>query len=256
MINEMQNDSLNEITWEDGAQIVQLFALRLSFTSSLETIQSLLPFVSEDKKERILKFRLQEDAHRTLFGDLLIRKTLIDQIHLTNNQIQFTENEFGKPHLKGHENIHFNIAHSGEWVFCALAKKPVGVDVEVIKPRNMDVAKRFFSEEELEHLFSKSESDQLSLFYKIWTLKESYIKMIGKGLHCPLNTFTIDINGGPPYIKLNGERNNSVYFKTFPIDPKYQMALCAKSFNCAVTFLSIQESELITHFLSGQTDVL
>ena len=33
--------------------------------------------------------------------------------------------------------------------------------------------------------------EKINYFYDLWTLKESYIKTIGKGLYTPLNSFSI-----------------------------------------------------------------
>lgn len=52
----------------------------------------------------------------------------------------------------------------------------------------------FFSDEEVEDLNTRSLVGKIDYFYDLWTLKESYIKAIGKGLSIPLNSFTIKKN--------------------------------------------------------------
>ncbi|MCX2829795.1 4'-phosphopantetheinyl transferase superfamily protein [Bacillus pseudomycoides] len=48
----------------------------------------------------------------------------------------------------------------------------------------------FFSDEEVEDLNTRSSVGKIDYFYDLWTLKENYIKAIGKGLSIPLNFFT------------------------------------------------------------------
>ena len=48
---------------------------------------------------------------------------------------QVAKDERGKPYLAGYPDIHISLSHSGRLAACAVAKKPVGVDVELRKMR-------------------------------------------------------------------------------------------------------------------------
>jgi 4'-phosphopantetheinyl transferase len=66
----------------------------------------------------------------------------------------------------------------------------------------------------------------LSRFYEIWTLKESYIKCLGKGLSIPLKSFSISINDG--IITVITEYENKEYmFKRFEVEQDYKIAACS-----------------------------
>lgn len=125
--------------------------------------------------------------------------------------------EYGKPYLKD-TNIHFNISHSGSMAMCALHDGPVGADIEMIKPYSDAVPKRIMSDEELK--FYRSSPDREALFFKIWTLKEAYLKFTGTGL-CALGSITVyPSNGG---INTNAKGCD---FKLIDIHG-YQAAVCA-----------------------------
>ena len=47
--------------------------------------------------------------------------------------------------------------------------------------------KRAFSEKEREMIENAAESERDLLFFTLWTLKEAYIKAIGKGLSYPMD---------------------------------------------------------------------
>lgn len=85
-----------------------------------------------------------------------------------------------------------NISHSGDMVVCAVDDRPVGIDIEQIRPIDLTVAKRICSVEELLYLFGHRPTEQdftyttdteiLARFFEIWTAKEAYGKCLGSGI--------------------------------------------------------------------------
>lgn len=88
-----------------------------------------------------------------------------------NCDVLYLEN--GKPYT---EKQHVSISHSGENVLVGISAKEIGVDIEVIKPFDKRLIKRYFSKDEED--FIKNDSD----FFKIWTVKEAFLKLTGEGL--------------------------------------------------------------------------
>lgn len=171
-----------------------LNAIKLDFSFDVSLYQELLKFVTEDRKTQLHKFVRYEDKIRGLFAELLLRKLLEINYSLRWSELSFTKNKYGKPSLNEYQNVHFNIAHSGDWVVCGVDNLPLGVDVEYMKTAHPDIAERFFTKEECEQIFSLPEKDQTTQFYRFWTLKESYIKCVGMGLSLPLDSFLFSIN--------------------------------------------------------------
>ena len=148
----------------------------------------LLSLVSPEKQERIRRFHFFCDKRNCLLGDILSRIEICRFTGLRNNQLQFTTNEYGKPLLINNPQIHFNISHTGHYIVCAVSDKPVGIDIELIKTIDMVIAERFFMPDETAFIM---DGEQEKRFYEIWTRKESHIKWEGKGLHKPLNSFSV-----------------------------------------------------------------
>lgn len=91
--------------------------------------------------------------------------------------------KYGKPMLKDYPGIHFNLSHSGQYVMCAVGGVPVGVDIQENIGNKSSVAKRFFPRNEYERILScPDEASANTLFYRYWTLKESYVKTLGTGI--------------------------------------------------------------------------
>lgn len=94
---------------------------------------------------------------------------------------------YGKPYLADHPEIHFNISHSGGYGVCALSTMPCGVDIQEIRPvRTRRMIERTMSRKEQEQIFQAEDSTRE--FIKLWTYKESCIKLSGEGLHQDLKT--------------------------------------------------------------------
>ncbi|MDI3310009.1 MAG: 4'-phosphopantetheinyl transferase superfamily protein, partial [Thermoanaerobacterium sp.] len=153
---------------------------------------------------------------------VMFRIILIKKFGLNNEGIVFYNNEYGKPFLKD-KSIFFSISHSCQWVSVAVDRKSLGIDVEKIRNVNLNVAKRFFSRDEFEDMIKSP--DKIDYFFTLWTLKESYVKALGMGLHIPLSSFTIKIGDE---IKLLSEKNSKYYFRQFYVDDGYKMAVCAE----------------------------
>lgn len=91
--------------------------------------------------------------------------------------------EKGKPYLKEYP-LFFNLSHSGEYVVCAVSDREIGVDIQMCSDVNEGrIAERFFSKEEckaLEHCGTAEERRRL--FFRLWTRKEAYGKLLGDGV--------------------------------------------------------------------------
>lgn len=158
---------------------------------NIEYFFELISYISNKKRQRINRYRLRKDAQNSLLGDILLHYAL-RQYFIHNEDVSFGTNEYGKPFLKSHPNIQYNISHTDNYVACAITKDiPVGVDVETVKPIELDLAERFFTKNEYKYIANCPLEQQMQCFYRIWTRKESYVKMIGKGLTIPLNSFNV-----------------------------------------------------------------
>ncbi|MDR1992963.1 MAG: 4'-phosphopantetheinyl transferase superfamily protein [Nitrososphaerota archaeon] len=158
---------------------------------TLEEYDFLLTQIAPEKQERIKQHQLFLDAQNSLIGDILARIEICRATGLSNKQLEFATNSYGKPHLINNPQIHHNISHAGHYIACAIADNPVGIDIELIKPINIEIAKRFFSTNETSYILSVLGNIRMHRFFEIWTKKESQIKLEGKGLSKPLASFSV-----------------------------------------------------------------
>lgn len=86
----------------------------------------------------------------------------------------------------------FTVSHSGSQIIIAVANCPVGVDVEQEREDDwLTIADQFFHADEITWLTNSEEATRQEQFFRLWTLKEAYLKGLGRGLDRMLNSFCI-----------------------------------------------------------------
>ena len=202
----------------------------------------LLHKIPASSVEKVLKFKKAINLQHSLLGILMITKLVKEKFSLEPNEITFNISEKGKPYIPG-LNFHFNISHSGQWVVVSISSTETGIDVEQIKKPNLKLATRYFSEEEKQWLFSKTLKGQEKYFYTLWTLKESYLKLLGKGLTKSLSSFTIIDTDLEFKLKDNDTGINQVFFKQYFLDIGHELSVCSFSsvFADEINHISISE---------------
>ncbi len=190
-----------------------------------DVCQSLLHYVGQQRQERIRKFRRPDDAIRCLFGELLIRVYAAEEWGIAHRDCILHTDKYQKPYLVNHTRRHFNVSHSGSWVVAAFDNTKVGIDIEQIVPIDLAMTNMFFAPEEVEQLENQPSIHRLSYFYRLWTLKESYIKADGKGLSIPLDSFRFNLTEDT--IHFYSKMDSNIWsFSHFPLDPNYKLAVC------------------------------
>lgn len=98
--------------------------------------------------------------------------------------------QYGKPYFPKYPQIHFNISHCVGMASCVLAEREVGIDVEGRRRISQSLVNKVLTEDERKELLKEGDNnfkeDFEMRFLRYWTLKESFIKAIGKGLSYPL----------------------------------------------------------------------
>lgn len=92
---------------------------------------------------------------------------------------EVSENKFGKPYFEN-VPVKFSISHTGNLWGCIMSYSDVGLDLQEIK-KNVKAEKlagRFFSEDEYEYV----RNNDIYGFFRVWTVKEAYVKYTGRGL--------------------------------------------------------------------------
>jgi len=209
--------------------MVEVYALNLNEIIDDNDLFFMETLISDKRLIKLNKYRFLWDKKRSLFGEILVRFLAINKYNIRNIDIKIVYNHYGKPSIENIPDFHYNISHSGNWIVCATGEFEVGIDVQEIKPIELDVAKRFFTKQEYIQLLSKNETEKLSFFYELWTLKEAYVKALGNGLSIPLNSFSIEITDSMYTCLSNVVENKKLEFMQYTIGEGYKTAVCTFS---------------------------
>lgn len=157
---------------------MKIYICNLEKNNFFTSYTDFLPKLPEEDRARITRFVRSEDRARGTAGTLLIRRMVSE--YLGHDDFKIERDEYGKPFLKGAEDFYFSLSHSGSYAVSACGSTPVGIDVEICAPHDIAKFRRIFREEDLKLL--RSSSDRLRDFYRIWTVREAWSKMIGQGI--------------------------------------------------------------------------
>lgn len=135
--------------------------------------------VSEQRRAHALRYVKEEDRRLSVAAYLLLCKGL-EQEYGLSERLEFGYEKNGKPYLIGYPEIHFNLSHTKDVCACVISDHPVGIDVERILHQDEEVMRRTMNEEEMAEIDGSNNPE--ATFIRLWTMKESLLKLTGEGL--------------------------------------------------------------------------
>lgn len=202
----------------------------MSGTQELEDellYQELYGKLPKERREKIDRLRFVQDKRLSLGAWLLLQEGLWG-LDVPKKNIKISYGANGKPYLSDMPGLFFNLSHSGSQIMCALSDCEVGCDVEQIKDKGLKTAGRFFTAGEYQ-LISEKETpeERKAMFYRLWTLKESFMKATGLGMKLPLDSFEIGFE--KETITVHTRKNRTAYtFGEYHYQEGYCYASCVE----------------------------
>ena len=152
-----------------------------------EEVQRLLPLVSDERREEALRYKHLFGQFACLKSYVMLRE-ILESMGLSHPFL-FERNEHGKPFLKDHPEVYFNISHCKNGIAVAVSDQPIGIDIESYRQVSDSLIRYTMNEEE--RCIIAGSDDPVRTFTEYWTKKEAVFKLRGtgitKGLHELLN---------------------------------------------------------------------
>lgn len=184
-----------------GAHEIHVWHLLAEDLAGPALQHAIFNLLSIEEQDRMARFRHEQDRTLFMLSRGLMRSVLASYLGCKCREVRFAANNFGKPILASEfdpSGLSFNLTHSrGAAALAVTRDREVGIDIE---QRERDVeflalAERFFTPAEAQHLLTLRDEQRGEAFFAIWTLKEAFVKGIGRGLSFPLDAFCFDLDG-------------------------------------------------------------
>jgi 4'-phosphopantetheinyl transferase len=143
-------------------------------------LQEALQTISEQRRQQALRFKHEQGQRLCVAAYLLLKRALREQEGILENPV-FAYGPHGKPSIVGHPELHFSLSHCKEAAVCVLSRHPIGIDVESIGRYRETVAHYAMSDAEVARIEQAEHPDVE--FVRLWTMKESLLKLTGEGIN-------------------------------------------------------------------------
>lgn len=205
---------------------VKVFYADVSEYFMEDTLLSRVSEVNAARQARIERAKRPE-TKALLLGSGLIIPTALERV-FGRSDFKTEISDTGKPYVSDADGVFFNVSHTGKYVLCAVSDVEVGADIEEIAEAEtvMPIADRFFTPLERDAIsLSPSPAEA---FCRLWTLRESYVKMTGKGFDRGLAPLAMVFPGGVPKIKVDGKIRDDVFFTEIRDVYRCRGAVCTR----------------------------
>jgi 4'-phosphopantetheinyl transferase len=130
------------------------------------------------------------------------------------------KDEYGKVHVRGHEDLHICLSYAGNIASLAISKIKVGIDIELEKLFPPKKIFRYLHKPILRTKYPENDHDLLI----VWTLKEAYSKFSNKSMLVNLNK-ELDLS--------------SVFHSSYILNEKYILSVitCVNPHDLNISFL-------------------
>lgn len=216
---------------------MKIYQLYTTFLEQPEWYEKAFQIISETEKEMVSHIQTEKQRRLSLGARVLLKYALAKENIM---QYDVEKGKHGKPFLKN-SNLYFNLSHSKSCVVCVVDDAEVGIDIEE-KTRSLPKHyEKIVSDAEKQFLQQSKHMDQD--FLRIWTMKESFVKMQGGRIF--ENTKDIATIEHMDFRKI--WKKSDCFFGHYQ-EGNYLISVCAKQNTFPKTITTLTEKD-ITRFL-------
>ncbi len=188
--------------------------------------EHLAEVLSAEEQGRAQRFQFDQHRQRFIRTHAISRMILSKYTGIDPARLVFGAGARGKPFLVYERSVpYFNLSHSGDLMILGIADDlGLGVDVEIINNQLewKQIAANFFDAAEMKGIASLStQIEQLRAFYRVWTLKEAYLKARGDGLAGGLDQVVVNLEPRNPelFLAFGGGENEKRRWQAITFRP-------------------------------------
>lgn len=178
---------------------VNIYWVKIPIDVQLDDVDKAACICLNNEELRTYKnYKVELKKIEYLIGRLLLKSIISKMLNTSIYEVMLVRSEFGKLFLDNqsyhllNQRVTFNLTHTKRMVACAITtERNVGIDVEKLCQDHLNIMHRAFTQPEIDYINSKNFLGKLHAFYELWTRKEAYLKLIGKGFLIAPNTVSV-----------------------------------------------------------------
>lgn len=191
--------------------------------------EHLFPLLDKGRAKKVQAMKHHKERLRSIHAGLLLRHAFLSQGYSVQQwqEIAVVKGCHGKPYFADFATFFYSLSHSGEWVLCAVDNKEIGADIQEAGTPKLAVAKRFYAGEEYQRLlqYASDLDRQTAELYRIWTAKESCVKLTGRGIGTGISRYVTDST----YMHIKDIEEDSLFFtRLYEGIPGYMICVCSR----------------------------
>jgi 4'-phosphopantetheinyl transferase len=216
-----------------------------AFQPTDDQFKLLLNILPSEVKAKVTKFRALKDQKLSLISALIQRAMVRNTFACSNEDFVIKRTALNKPFVSSEKfptlQWNYNVSHHGSFVtILSDFNCPIGIDLvqrsvrKSWKKSSSKYITQFSSQltdsEQTACLKHPEEWMQYSHFFVIWSLKEAYIKAVGKGLYMDLLSVSFDVKfsdlavnnvAGSAVVKIEGCERSDWEFTFSSLDSEH-----------------------------------
>ena len=210
-------------------EMIYTYYLDVTQLENEELFQEKRELLSPYRQQKLALLKHAKDKNRSLGAGIALDHALAPY-GLKEREMEYEFGEWGKPFFKYRPEICFSLSHSGDYAICSIGDRPVGNDIELIKNGRLKVADRFFAKEELEWMYAVQDEEEITgRMFRIWTMKESLLKVTGRGMARSLRDFAICMDEERNRIRVKHTVDAKYYhMKEYQDIAGYRVSVCCQ----------------------------
>ena len=204
---------------------------RFSLIAAPEETAALNLLLSDGEHVRLdrLPSGAKRDRRVVAWGHL--RSILARYVDCAPEKIQLAREGFGRPEIvsPAMTGVRFSLSHSGHLGLVGISRNAVGVDIERVNAAvNAErLAARFFTPYETEQLCALPDEERAQMFFRLWVLKEAYLKAQGSQVPAGLSRCEFELGSDDPRLRKSDFQSSASQCTLFeiPVAKGYAAAL-------------------------------
>lgn len=215
--------------------MVRTYIVNIRKLEEEAAFQEALSSVSAYRRQKTAVLKNGKDRCRSL-GAALALNAALQQYGLCERPMEYVLGEQGKPMFRNYPELHFSLSHAGDYALCSMGEQEIGNDIERVRPGKLRVADRFFAEAEKAWIYRAGLlEEQERRMFRLWTIKESFLKVTGLGMSLPLRDFTVFMEEDGTARLHHTLNNNTYYIKEYALPgvfremTDYKISVCCEA---------------------------